>query len=223
MATETQTIEVVNPKTGDKYDLQAPIDATDDEIQAEVNRFEDSLKSSPEGEGQADGPTLGNMQDAMNKTLPKNLAGMVPGLTPLPDPTAPAYDPLSGSRGAAIMTGATTGAFAGAPSGPAGILGGGILGAMAGSYGYDALVDAQKNLLNVGALQDYRIPSVDERRERATKEAIYEAGFGAAGQSLGPLVRGAGNAFLDFGLGVGRKEKDIAIEAAAQGVKLGIL
>ena len=58
MATETQTIEVVNPKTGDKYDLQAPIDATDDEIQAEVNRFEASLKSSPEGEGQADGPTL---------------------------------------------------------------------------------------------------------------------------------------------------------------------
>ncbi len=222
MATETQTIEVVNPKTGDKYDLQAPIDATDDEIQAEVNRFEASLKSSPEGEGQADGPTLGNMQDAMNKALPKNLRSMVGELTPLPDPTAPAYDPLSGSRGAAIMTGATAGAFAGAPAGPAGILGGGILGAMAGSYGSDALVDAQKNLLNVGALQDYRIPSLDEREQRAKTEALYEAGFGAAGQSLGPLVRGAGNAFLDFGLGVGRKEKDIAREAAAQGVKLGI-
>tara|TARA_R100001594_G_scaffold20358_2_gene39303 strand:- start:2028 stop:4226 length:2199 start_codon:yes stop_codon:yes gene_type:complete len=221
---------------GNTLNLNYPEGASREEVQGVVDsvisQYEAKMKTSdnvttdtvvPASEttpSSMKGLTIGDVTSKAG-TSGRQLMSMLPQMSPLPDPEAQP-DPLSGSRAAAVMTGATAGAMQGATRGPVGMVVGGLLGSMGGSLGHDALLDAQKNVLKVGALKDYEIPSIEQRVQNAIREGTWDAGFNVGLQGLRPAKGAIGDFLLKWGLGVGRKQKDAIRQAASQGVKIGI-
>ena len=227
-----ETLNLNYPEGASKEEVQGVVDSV-------ISQYEAKMKTADSVQSDTGGADMPQQAPAASQTnlklgdiLPKqNVTGqelrrMIPQLTTLPSKEAP-QDPLGGSRAAAIMTGATAGSMYGAGGGPFGMVTGGLLGAMGGSLGYDALVDAQKSglgvdALKVDALQNYRVPDRYERMRNALREGTYDAGFNVGLQALRPVRGAIGDFFLNYGLGVGRKQKDAIRQAASQGVKIGI-
>ena len=236
-----ETLNLNYPEGASREEVQGVVDSVISQYQSKM-KTADSVMSDTSGPASEAAPI--SMKDLSVGDVTRQagasgreLMNMLPQMSPLPDPQKQ-NDPLSGSRAAAVMTGATAGGIYGAPLGPFGIVTGGLLGAMGGSLGYDALIDAQKNIpfsdvvqsaLDKSkykdpnlALQDYEIPGVEQRLKTALREGTYDAGFNVGLQALRPVRGAIGDFLLNYGLGVGRQQKDAIRQAASQGVKLGI-
>ena len=209
MAEETKTISVaIGKKT---YEAQVPKNFTDAQINEIVEQKFGSM------------PVEDVVPPSKQDPIPsgREMMDMVASMNPVPQREP---DRLSGSRMGAIATGGMAGAIkGGAIAGPPGAVLGGGAGAFTGSLMYDAATDAQKNLLKVEALQNYQIPDRYQRMRNAYNEGLFDIGFGVTGQALRPLGGLLGDVFMNYGLGVGRAEKDLARAARLEsGVKLGI-
>ncbi len=225
-----ETLNLNYPEGASREEVQGVVDSVISQYQSKM-KTADSVMSDTSGPASEAAPM--SMKDLSVGDVTRQagasgreLMNMLPQMSPLPDPQKQ-NDPLSGSRAAAVMTGATAGGIYGAPLGPPGMVVGGLLGAMGGSLGYDALLDAQKSglgvdALKVNALQDYEIPGVEQRLKTALREGTYDAGFNVGLQALRPVRGAIGDFLLNYGLGVGRQQKDAIRQAASQGVKLGI-
>ena len=225
-----ETLNLNYPEGASREEVQGVVDSVISQYQSKMKTADSVMSDTSDPASEAapmsmKGLSVGDVTRQAGASG-RELMNMLPQMSPLPDPQKQ-NDPLSGSRAAAVMTGATAGSMYGAPLGPFGMVTGGLLGAMGGSLGYDALLDAQKSglgvdALKVGALQDYEIPGVEQRLKTALREGTYDAGFNVGLQALRPVRGAIGDFLLNYGLGVGRQQKDAIRQAASQGVKLGI-
>lgn len=112
-------------------------------------------------------------------------------------------DLSSGSRMGYVGLGGTVGAILGSPLGPIGTVGGGALGAAAGSMVADLTQGRTDPLEQIG---------------RAAKEALFDVGIGVGSQAVKGVARAGGRALTRKVAGIGSRQ----VAEAAESARLGI-